>query len=143
LLHTRSLPSATPRSHTHWLILGVVLTALIAVVGTVTSVPTDAPILGAPNAAAAQATSPVGQATSPRLQPVGNGDTISSPVDPTDDASGTDSSWWWRVVFGAAVVVVVLVALIQRRQVPDSAQGIGRGQRGPARHKDDRNALGH
>lgn len=140
---TQPLPPATPPSRRHWLALGVILTALITVVGTATGVAADAPVSVFPNAVAAQATSPVGQASGPRLQPVGNGDTISSPVDTTDEASGSDRSWWWRVVFGAAVVVVVLVALIQRRQVPDGAQGIGRGRSGSGRRGNDRNALGH
>ncbi len=122
--------------------MGEVLAALLMLLGTATSVAADAPIAGYPHAVAAQATSPVGQNPGPRLQPVGNGDTIASPVDTTDDASSRDGAWWWRVVSGAAVVVVVLVALVQRRHVPDRARGIG-GQPGPGRRRDDRNVLGH
>ena len=131
--------------------LGVLLTAVIALIGstsTVTSVTAEVPVAGNAYAVAAQATSPVGQNQNqnqnpgPRLQPVGNGNTIASPVDTTDDSSSRDRSWWWRVVFGAAVVVVVLVALIQHRQVPDRARGIG-GRRGTGRRNSDRNALGH
>lgn len=139
----RSLLTATPPARSHRLTLGVVLTALLALVGTVTSVAADAPIAGYAEAVAAQATSPVGQNAGPRLQPVGNGDTIDSPVDTTDDSGGGGDSWWWRVVLGAAVVAVVLVALIQRRQDPDHTRGIGAGRNGPGRRGNDRNVLGH
>ncbi len=92
----------------------------------------------------AQATITVDEDPGPRLQPVGNGDTIDSPAETTDQSNSGDTSWWWRVGFGVAVVVVVLVGLIQRRHVPDSAHGNGRGLNGSkTRRRDDRNALGH
>ena len=138
----QTFPSTTPPSRSRWLTLGVGLTVLVALMGMITSVSADSPIAGNTNAVAAQATSPVGQNPGSRLQPVGNGDTIASPVDATDDSGNRDSSWWWRVVFGAAVVAVVLVALVQRRQVPDRTRGAG-GRTGTGRRGNDRNALGH
>ena len=122
--------------------MGVVLAALLMLIGTAHSIAADAPTAGHPRMVAAQATSPVGQNPGPRLQPVGNGDTIASPVDTSDDSGSRDSSWWWRIIFGAAVVVVVLVALVQRRGTPDPARRTGSQSR-PGRRGNDRNALGH
>ncbi len=125
---------------TRRLSVGVLVTVLF-----LSLAPVAAPIAATGRAGqdAAQATSAVDD-PGPRLQPVGNGDTIDSPAETADEPNTGDTSWWWRVVFGAAVVVVVLVALIQRRHVPDRDHGGGRGPNGiKTRRRDDRNALGH
>ncbi len=136
---TESLRPLAPLTLTRRLSVSVLVALLI-----LSFVPTGAKAIetGPSGQVAAQATGAVNE-PAPRLQPVGNGDTIDSPAETADEPSSGDPSWWWRVVFGAAVVVV-LVALIQRRQVPDRAHGVGRGRNGTRpRSRDDRNALGH
>lgn len=64
-------------------------------------------------------------AGAPLLQPVGGGDTITSPIQTGDTTGGDDRSadGVWRIVFGAVVAAVILVALIQRRSGPEREAG--------------------
>lgn len=133
----RSRPVRTnATAHAARLILGAVLVVLIT--GPVTATASVSGSSVRPDGIVAQSTDPLGQDVAPRLQPVGNGDTIGSPAQP-DDGGDPDRGTWWRILFGTALIVVVLVALIQRRQDPERARGIG-PRRG--NHPGDRNAAG-
>lgn len=119
------------------LVLG---TLILLVLGLPTIAADAAAVDGLPlRVAAAQASDPTNQAPAPQFQPVGRGDSITSPAQPVSD-SGSNGQSGWRIVFVVTVVVVVLVALVQRRQGPEQGRGIGPGRND---RPNNRNVLGH